>query len=105
MQLTKIKAFFTRRQTKRALKATGVALFTGAVMASPAFAQFQQATTVMNMVQTVLVGLAVTIVTIAIMMAGFKIIFQHAKVSEVSHILIGGILIGGATGLASLVVG
>jgi type IV secretion system protein VirB2 len=105
MQVTKIKTFFTRRQTKQALKAAGVALFTGAVMASPAFAQFSQANTVMSWVSTTLAGIAVLAITIAIMLAGFKIAFQHQKLTDVAHILIGGAIIGGASGIAAVVVG
>lgn len=69
--------------------------------ASPAFAQISKVNTVMSNVQTVLVGVAVTIFTLAIMWAGFKMAFQHAKWSEVSNIVIGGILVGGASGIAA----
>lgn len=68
--------------------------------ASPAFAQISRVNTVMSNVQTVLVGVSVTILTVAIMWAGFKMAWQHAKWSEVSNIVIGGILIGGASGIA-----
>jgi type IV secretion system protein VirB2 len=72
--------------------------------APPAFAQIQQVTTVMDMVHNVLQGASVTIFTIAIIWAGFKLAFQHAKWSEISNIVIGGILVGGATAIASLLV-
>lgn len=72
-----------------------------ALSASPAFAQISKVNTVMSNVQTVLVGVAVTVFTIAIMWAGFKLAFQHAKWSEVSNIVIGGILVGGAAGIAA----
>lgn len=72
-----------------------------ALAASPAFAQISKVNTVMSNVQTVLVGVAVTIVTIAIMWAGFKMIFQHAKWTEISNIVIGAIFIGGAAGMAA----
>jgi type IV secretion system protein VirB2 len=55
----------------------------------------------MTNVQTVLTGVAVTIFTVAIIWAGFKMAFQHAKWTEVSNIVIGGILVGGAAGIAS----
>ena len=55
----------------------------------------------MTNVQTTLVGVAVTIFTVAIMWAGFKMAFQHAKWTEISNIVIGGILVGGAAGIAS----
>jgi type IV secretion system protein VirB2 len=68
--------------------------------ASPAFAQISKVNSVMANVQTVLVGVAVTIFTMAIMWAGFKMAFQHSKWSEISNIVIGGILVGGAAGIA-----
>ena len=66
-----------------------------------AFAQISKVNTVMSNVQTVLVGVAVTVFTLAIMWAGFKMAFQHAKWSEISNIVIGGILVGGAAGIAA----
>jgi type IV secretion system protein VirB2 len=70
-------------------------------MTNPAFAQIAKVNTVMTNVQTVLTGVAVTIFTVAIIWAGFKMAFQHAKWTEVSNIVIGGILVGGAAGIAS----
>ena len=35
------------------------------------------------------------------MWVGFKLAFQHAKWSEVSNIVIGAIIVGGAAGIAS----
>ena len=75
-----------------------VALF---LAAAPAFAQISKVNSVMTNVQTTLVGVAVTIFTVAIMWAGFKMAFQHAKWTEISNIVIGGILVGGAAGIAS----
>lgn len=72
-----------------------------AVATSPAFAQISKVNTVMSNVQTVLVGVAVTCFTIALMWAGFKMAFQHAKWSEISNIVIGGIIVGGAAGIAA----
>ncbi|MBY0365135.1 MAG: TrbC/VirB2 family protein [Burkholderiaceae bacterium] len=84
---------------KSRLMQAGVALL--ALAASPAFAQISKVNTVMSNVQTVLVGVAVTVVTVAIMWAGFKMIFQHAKWTEISNIVIGSIFIGGAAGIAA----
>lgn len=67
----------------------------------PVYAQISRVNTVMSNVQSVLVGVAVTMFTVAIMWAGFKMAFQHAQWSEVSNIVIGGILVGGAAGIAS----
>ncbi len=87
-----------------ARKLAGRVLAAGGVMAlatMPAHAQIQQVTTVMTNVQTVLTGVAVTMFTISIIWAGFKMAFQHAKWSEISNIVIGGILVGGAAAIAA----
>ncbi len=68
---------------------------------APAFAGIGRVNTVMSNIQTVLVGVAVTAFTIALMWAGFKMAFQHAKWSEISNIVIGGIIVGGAAGIAA----
>jgi type IV secretion system protein VirB2 len=86
-----------RRNSGRAVAAVGVT----AAATIPAHAQIQQVTTVMTNVQTVLTGVAVTMFTISIIWAGFKMAFQHAKWSEISNIVIGGILVGGAAAIAA----
>ena len=86
-----------------ARKTLGRMLAAGGLMAVatlPAHAQIAQVTTVMTNVQTVLTGVAVTMFTISIIWAGFKMAFQHAKWSEISNIVIGGILVGGAAAIA-----
>ena len=72
--------------------------------AHPAWAQISKVNTVMTNVQTVLVGVAVTLFTVAIMWAGFKMAFQQAQWSEISNLVIGGILVGGAAGIAAWLV-
>lgn len=69
--------------------------------AHPALAQITKVNTVMLNVQSVLVSVAVTLFTLAIMWAGFKMAFNHAQWSEVSNVVIGGILVGGAAGIAA----
>lgn len=81
----------------RTLAAVGL----GHLAILPAQAQIAQVTTVMTNVQTVLTGVAVTMFTISIIWAGFKMAFQHAKWSEISNIIIGGILVGGAAAIAA----
>jgi type IV secretion system protein VirB2 len=67
----------------------------------PAHAQIAQLTTVMTNVQTALTGIAVVLFSIAILWAGFKMAFQHARWSEISNIVIGGVLAGGASAIAA----
>ena len=52
----------------------------------------------------ILVTISVAVVTIAIIWAGFKMIFQGARLSDVANVLIGGTLIGGAAAFASYIV-
>jgi type IV secretion system protein VirB2 len=60
-------------------------------------------TTVVN-VQAILVTISIAVVTIAIIWAGFKMIFQGARLADVANVLIGGTLIGGAAAFASYIV-
>ena len=87
--------------TKAASFLLGLALL---LEAHPAWAQISKVNTVMTNVQTVLVGVAVTLFTVAIMWAGFKMAFQQAQWSEISNVVIGGILVGGAAGIAAWLV-
>jgi type IV secretion system protein VirB2 len=60
-------------------------------------------TTVIN-VQTILVLISVGLVTIAIIWAGIKMIFQGARLIDVSNVLIGATFIGGAGAFAAFLV-
>jgi type IV secretion system protein VirB2 len=59
--------------------------------------------TVIN-VNTILVTISIAVVTIAIIWAGFKMIFQGARLADVANVLIGGTLVGGAAAFASYIV-
>ncbi len=52
-------------------------------------------------VETVMHGVAITVVTIAIMWSGYKFLFKHAGLDEIGKILAGGLLIGGAAEIAA----
>lgn len=77
------------------------ALFALALFAMPASAQVTRVNTVLTNFEMMLIGISVVIVTIALLWVGYKMVFQHAKWSEVSNILIGAIIIGGAPGFAA----
>lgn len=76
-----------------------------AVMAHPAFAQLEKVNTTLTTIMTMLVGIAIIIITIAVMWAGYKMVFQHSRWSEISNIVIGGILIGAAPAIAGWLAG
>jgi type IV secretion system protein VirB2 len=75
------------------------------MVANPAFAQVAKLTTVMDNVRAALVGIGLVVLTIAIIWAGYKMIFQHAKWSEIANIVIGGIFVGGAAEFAGWIIG
>ena len=65
---------------------------------------FDKINTTVTNVQTILVTISIAVVTIAIIWAGFKMIFQGARLSDVANVLVGGTLIGGAAAFASYIV-
>ena len=77
------------------------ALMTAGVARAQGFDKIN--TTVTN-INTMLVTISIAVVTIAIIWAGFKMIFQGARLSDVANVLIGGTLIGGAAAFASYIV-
>ena len=77
----------------------------GALLSPVAGAQgFDKINTTVTNVQAILVTISVAVVTIAIIWAGFKMIFQGARLADVANVLIGGTLIGGAAVFASFIV-
>lgn len=73
--------------------------------ASPAFAQLEKVNTLATKIQSALDSISVIAVTIAVLIAGYKIIFQGQTFREVAPILVGGIIIGAASQIASMLVG
>ena len=65
---------------------------------------FDKISTTITNVNTILVTISVAVVTIAIIWAGFKMIFQGARLADVANVLIGGTLVGGAAAFASYIV-
>ena len=73
--------------------------------ASNVFAQgFDKINTTVTNVNAILVTISIAVVTIAIIWAGFKMIFQGARLADVANVLIGGTLIGGAAAFATFIV-
>ena len=60
-------------------------------------------TTVVN-VNAILATISIAVVTIAIIWAGFKMIFQGARLADVANVLLGGTLVGGASAFAAYIV-
>jgi type IV secretion system protein VirB2 len=65
---------------------------------------FDKINTTVTNVSAILVTISIAVVTIAIIWAGFKMIFQGARLADVANVLIGGTLIGGAAAFATYIV-
>ena len=86
-------------------KLSGIAASLLAVAACGASAQgFDKVNTTVTNVNAILVTISVAVVTIAIIWAGFKMIFQGARLADVANVLLGGTLVGGAAAFASFIV-
>lgn len=75
------------------------------IATSPAFAQLEKITTTMTVIQAALLAIAVICLTIALLWAGYKMIFSHARWTDVSNIVIGGIIIGASGTIAAWLAG
>ena len=92
-----------RSAAQRRLSA--IATWLLAVVARGASAQgFDKVNTTVTNVNAILVTISVAVVTIAIIWAGFKMIFQGARLADVANVLLGGTLVGGAAAFASYIV-
>jgi type IV secretion system protein VirB2 len=65
---------------------------------------FNKINTTVTNINGILVTVSIAVVTIAIIWAGFKMIFQGARLADVANVLIGGTLVGGAAAFASFIV-
>lgn len=68
---------------------------------APALAQIEKVNTVLTRFQVMLIGLGVTIITIALLWVAYKMALQHSKWAEVANVAYGGILAGAAPGIAA----
>jgi type IV secretory pathway VirB2 component (pilin) len=92
-----IMANATTRKVTVWLVVFALALITQAAMAQG----LDKVNVFLENIETLLHGIAITVVTIAIMWAGYKFLFKHAGAEEVGRILAGGLLIGGAAEIAA----
>ena len=84
---------------------TGLAIALPMLIPQFAIAQgFDKINTTVTNINTILVTISIAVVTIAIIWAGFKMIFQGARLADVANVLIGGTLVGGAAAFASYIV-
>ncbi|WP_342706072.1 TrbC/VirB2 family protein [Burkholderia arboris] len=88
------------RQTARSIASAVVAL----LFASPAWAQLSQVNTLLNTIQTTLLGVGGVICSISIIWAGFRMMFQHARFGDIANVFIGGLFVGCATVIAGMLI-
>lgn len=79
--------------------------FMSLLLSSPAFAQFQAVNQKMSTIQISLMSLGGVIATIAFLWCAYKMMFQHAKFSDVATIMIGGVIAGLSGVLGAWIVG
>jgi type IV secretion system protein VirB2 len=91
---------FVRNKTLGLRGALMLALVTA--MTSPAYAQFEKAEQGLNKVQMFLLTIGGVTVTIAIMVTGYRMMFNAAQWKDTAPVFWGGILVGSATALSSL---
>ncbi len=86
--------------------APALALLLQTLLSQAALAQsFDKIEDTVTNVNDILVTISVAVVTISIIWAGFKMIFQGARLADVANVLIGGTLVGGAAAFAAYIVG
>ncbi|WP_247664563.1 TrbC/VirB2 family protein [Ideonella alba] len=81
-----------------------VTVLLGMLSASARADGFDKINTTVTNVNNILVTISVAVVTISIIWAGFKMIFQGARLADVANVLFGGTLVGGAAAFASYIV-
>ena len=88
----------------RALVAPGKGILAADESSGTIKKRFDKINTTVTNINTILVTISIAVVTIAIIWAGFKMIFQGARLADVANVLIGGTLVGGAAAFASYIV-
>ena len=58
----------------------------------------------LNNIGEILNAASLVVVTIAIVFAGYQIAFNNKRISEVAPVLLGGVLIGGASQIAAMLI-
>ncbi|MEE7545685.1 TrbC/VirB2 family protein [Xanthomonas sp. Kuri4-1] len=95
------------RNALAAGKTTATALVLIALMTTPALAQYSDTEgsvcSFLDNINKILSIASIAVVTIAIIFAGYQIAFAHKRIADVAPILIGGLLIGAAGQIASMV--
>lgn len=103
IQNKSVKTFYVGAVGKNFFKALALT----ALMTGPAFAQVADTQDsvcgFLDNINHLLSIASIAVVTIAIIFAGYQIAFAHKRIADVAPILIGGLLIGAAGQVASMI--
>ena len=99
--LRNTKNQFDRKSSDISLVHAGfqIAMLGVALEANPAFAQLARASTFANTVSTTLMSVGIATGSSASLWTGYKMMFKGSSFGDVSHLLGGGLLAGGATAI------
>lgn len=93
-----------RLNPDRQLAKTVAVMTSTLLLATPAWAQLSQVNTLLNTIQTTLLGVGGVICSISIIWAGFRMMFQHARFGDIANVFIGGLFVGCATVIAGMLI-
>lgn len=74
------------------------------LLSTSAWSQLSQVNTLLNTIQTTLLGVGGVICSISIIWAGFRMMFQHARFGDIANVFIGGLFVGCATVIAGMLI-
>lgn len=72
-------------------------------LTTPSWAMFEQANTLIQNAGEGLISLAVATITIAVVVIGYRVLWDGKSITDCKNIIIGAALIGGASGIAGAV--
>lgn len=98
-----IKSYNVQNATSKKMCALFSAFILSLFLISPSWAMFEQANTLIQNAGEGLISLAVATITIAIVVIGYKVLWDGKSIADCKNIIIGAALIGGASGIAGAV--
>jgi type IV secretion system protein VirB2 len=75
-----------------------------AVLTDPAYAGLPNLTTAATNFQNILTGVSATVATIAVLIIGYKMLYEHVPYSEIGRAAIACVILGGAGTIVGLLI-